>query len=364
MTSLAPDLSISIVSLNRPDLVEQCLASIEAVTRSIAYEVHLVAHNFDLVPLDQIRRRHTSLIVHRVAGIRGYSQNNNVALKAARGRHVAILNDDTILGDDLFGKLVQFLDCNQDITAVCPVLQNSDGSLQVGYRGRFTPLAFIAQQLRVDRLVPVRWAVRLGAFDRPWMPEGNGDPLDIEAGSGACFVAQARRRPWSCCAWPRIRRNTRPSRSLDATPFPGASGEALEAIGFLDEDYFLGPDDIDWTVRLRRLGRVVLLPDASLTHLAGATLRKTYYAVLPAVYAGCYTFFRRHYGRPAEWAIRLALGCVWSFMLSAAWGVSALVLDSAQARTMKRARWNCVRFAFSRAPSPDVFARLIGPGGS
>ena len=331
MTSLAPDLSISIVSLNRPDLVEQCLASIEAVTRSIAYEVHLVAHNFDLVPLDQIRRRHTSLIVHRVAGIRGYSQNNNVALKAARGRHVAILNDDTILGDDLFGKLVQFLDCNQDITAVCPVLQNSDGSLQVGYRGRFTPLAFIAQQLRVDRLVPVRWAVRLGAFDRPWMPEGNGDPLDIEAGSGACFVARR---------------------------------EALEAIGFLDEDYFLGPDDIDWTVRLRRLGRVVLLPDASLTHLAGATLRKTYYAVLPAVYAGCYTFFRRHYGRPAEWAIRLALGCVWSFMLSAAWGVSALVLDSAQARSMRRARWNCVRFAFSRAPSPDVFARLLGPGRS
>jgi N-acetylglucosaminyl-diphospho-decaprenol L-rhamnosyltransferase len=331
MTSSAPDLSISIVSLNRPDLVEQCLASIEAVTRSIAYEVHLVAHNFDVVPLDQIRRRHPSLIVHRVAGIRGYSQNNNVALRAARGRHVAILNDDTILGDDLFGKLVQFLDCNQDITAVCPVLQNSDGSLQMGYRGRFTPLAFIAQQLRVDRLVPVRWAVRLGAFDRPWLPEGNGDPVEIEAGTGACFVARR---------------------------------EALKAIGFLDEDYFLGPDDIDWTIRLRRLGRVVLLPDASLTHLAGATLRKTYYAVLPAVYAGCYTFFRRHYGRGAEWAIRLALGCVWSFMLSAAWGVSALLLDSAQARSMKRARWNCVRFAFSRAPSPDVFARLMGPGGS
>ena len=331
MTSLAPDLSISIVSLNRPDLVGQCLASIEAVTRAIAYEVHLVAHNFDLVPLDQIRRRHPLLIVHRVAGIRGYSQNNNVALRAARGRHVAILNDDTILGDDLFGKLVQFLDCNQDITAVCPVLQNSDGSLQVGYRGRFTPLAFIAQQLRVDRLVPVRWAVRLGAFDRPWLPEGNGDPVDIEAGTGACFVARR---------------------------------EALGAIGFLDEDYFLGPDDIDWTVRLRRLGRVVLLPDASLTHLAGATLRKTYYAVLPAVYAGCYTFFRRHYGRPAEWAIRLALGFVWSFMLSAAWGVSALVLDSPQARSMRRARWNCVRFAFSRAPSPDVFARLLGPGRS
>ena len=331
MTSLSRDLAISIVSLNRPDLVEQCLASIEAVPTSAGYEVHVVAHNFDPGALAALGKRHPSVIVHRVAGIRGYSQNNNVALKAARSRNVAILNDDTILRDDLFGRLVRFLDRNPDVAAVCPVLRNLDGSLQVGFRGRFTPLAFIAQQLRLDRLVPVRWAVRLGAFDRPWLPEGRSDPVDIQAGTGACFVAKR---------------------------------EAFETIGFLDEDYFLGPDDIDWTVRLRRLGRVVLLPDASLTHLGSATLSQTYHAVLPTIYAGCYTFFRRHYGRTAEWAIRLALGCVWSSMLSVGWAVSALVRNSRQARMMKTARWNCVRFAFSQASSRDVFERVMAQGGS
>jgi len=329
VTSAARDLAISIVSLNRPDLVEQCLASIEAVPASVAYEVHLVAHNFDPAALDELSKRHPSVIIHPVAGIRGYSQNNNVALRAARSRNVAILNDDTILHDDLFGRLNHFLDRNPDIAAVCPVLRNSDGSLQVGFRGRFTPLAFIAQQLRVDRLVPVRWAVGMGAFDRPWLPEGNGAPVDIEAGTGACFVAKR---------------------------------EMLEAIGFLDEDYFLGPDDIDWTVRLRRRGRVVLLPDASLTHLGGATLSQTYHAVLPTIYAGCYTFFHRHYGRTAEWVIRVAVGCVWSSVLSAAWAITSLVVNSRRAQTMKRARWNCVRFAFSSAPSRDVFARLIARG--
>jgi GT2 family glycosyltransferase len=266
------------------------------------------------------------LVVHRVSGTRGYSQNNNVALRAARGRYAAILNDDTILTDDLFGKVVRFLDARRDVVAVCPVLRYPNGSLQMGLRGRFTPVAFIAEQLRIDRLLPVRWAVRLGAFDRPWLPDGDGSPIDIEAGTGACFIARR---------------------------------DALEAIAFLDEAYFLGPDDIDWTIRLLRVGRVVLLPSASLIHMAGSTLSNAYHAVVPAVYAGAYTFFRRYYGRPAEWLVRVSLGCLWSSVLLAGWMMISLVRNSARARLMRRARWNCVRFAFSAASSPDVFARLI-----
>src|SRR5689334_22167973 len=102
-----PSLSISIVSLNRPDLVEQCVAAIESATNSVTYEIHVVAHNFESGALDRLRKRHPSIILHPVQGIRGYSQNNNLALKVARGRYVAILNDDTVVRDDLFGRLVQ-----------------------------------------------------------------------------------------------------------------------------------------------------------------------------------------------------------------------------------------------------------------
>lgn len=322
-----PDLSISIVSLNRPDLVRQCLSSIDTCTRGVSYEVHLVAHDYDSDALREIERLHPGLVVHSVSGIRGFSANNNVALHAARGRYVAILNDDTILSSDVFGELVRFLDAHADVAAACPVLRHPGGELQVGVRGRLTLWSLMAQQLKLDRLVPAAWAMRLGAMDRPWLPPHAGEAVDIEAGSGACFVARR---------------------------------AAFAEIGFLDEAYFLGPDDVDWTQRLRqRVGRVVLLPRVSLTHLGGATLGRRSRAVLPAVYAGYYTFLRRYSGPLAEWVARTTLGVVWSAALAMAWGVVWLVSGADRARMMMDARRACVGLAFSRLPSAEIFARQV-----
>ena len=327
-TQLPPDLSVSIVSLRRPDLVAQCLRSIRSFTNSISYEVHLVAHSYENDLLDKLRNEFSDVVIHRVDGISGYSRSNNVALKAARGRYVVILNDDTVLVSDLFGDMVRLLDENPDIVGACPVLRNPDGSLQMAIRGKFTPLAFLAEQLRLDRLLPKTWAIRLGAFDRPWLPQNIRDPIDVETGTGACFVA---------------RRST------------------LESIGYLDETYFLAPDDIDWSTRLRQRGRVVLVPTISLIHFASTTLKRSYFAVVPAVYTGCYVFFRRYYGRAWEWTLRVLLGCCWSLFLSLAWTAISWINGSPRATIMRRTRWNCVRFAFSNATSTEVFRRLATP---
>ncbi len=329
METARPDLSISIVSLNRPDLVRQCLRSIVAWTRGVSYEIHLVAHDYDRGALQEIELFHPGLVVHPVSGIRGYSQNNNVALRAARGRYVGILNDDTILSTDVFAELVRFLDAHGDVAAACPVLRYPGGALQVGVRGRLTLWSLTVQQLKLDRLVPTAWAMRLGAMDRPWLPPPQvGGALDIEAGSGACFVARR---------------------------------DAFEQIGFLDEAYFLGPDDVDWTQRLRRrVGRVVLLPQVSLTHLGGATLSRQYCAVLATVYAGYYTFLRRYSGLVAEWVARTVLGFAWSGAVALGWGVLWLVSRAERARIMMRARWACARLAFSSLSSSAIFARLVG----
>ncbi len=326
MDPYRPDLSISIVSLNRLDLVEQCLRSVRECTRSVTYEVHIVAHDYDLGALEQLERSHPGAMIHRVAGIRGYSQNNNVALRAARGRYVAILNDDTLLRSDVFGQLVRFLDGHADVAAACPVLRHSDGGLQMGVRGRMTPLGLVLYELKLDRALPRALAARLGVPSRPWLPADAGEALDVGAGTGACFV---------------MRR------------------DALEIIGFLDEAFFLGPDDVDWTQRLRRqAGRVVILPHVSLTHLGGATLSRWYRAVLPAMYSGCYLFFRRYDGRTAEWTMRLVVGFLVSGMLAAGWCAVWAISGSKRARMITRARWECVRFAFSRLSSSEVFARL------
>src|SRR5438132_2820014 len=110
-TGAVPDLSVSIVSLDRPDLVRACLASLATHTRSLTYDIHLVAHNWsDPAALRDLEAQYPNLVVHPVGGIRGYSQNNNVALRAARGRYVAILNDDTLFAGDVLGCLVRVLE--------------------------------------------------------------------------------------------------------------------------------------------------------------------------------------------------------------------------------------------------------------
>lgn len=323
---MTPDASISLVSLNRPDLVRQCLESVVAFTRSIIYDVHLVAHDFEPGELVRLEERWPKMSVHRVSGIRGYSQNNNVALRAALGRYVVVLNDDTIFGADVLGEIVRFLDLHPEVVGACPVLRNRDGTLQVGVRGRFTPLAFVVSQLMLDRIPFLGRVLRRVTFDFPWAPSADAGPVDIDAGTGACFV---------------VRR------------------AALEAIGFLDEAYFLGPDDIDWSMRLRRQGgRIVLLPNLSLVHLGGSTLGGRYGAVMPAVFAGCYTLFRRHYGWAAEWVARIVLGFGWSAVLSVGWLVVWLVSRAPRAKLMVRARLGCVRFSLSPRNSTAVFACL------
>src|SRR2546427_12690445 len=71
-----------------------------------------------------------------------------------------------------------------------------------------------------------------------------------------------------------------------------------------------------------------------------------------------YTTLFRSYGATAEWSIRFAVGLGWSALLAAGWLAVWILAGSVRAGTMMRARWGCVRFAFSQCPSAQVFARL------
>ena len=82
---------------------------------------------------------------------------------------------------------------------------------------------------------------------------------------------------------------------------------------------------------------------------------KLFARLAPRVHA----FFRRYYGRVSEWMIRIVLGLLWSAALCTAWTVGSVVTRSTRARIMRRARKNCVRFAFSGASTSEIFAQLI-----
>lgn len=60
----------------------------------------------------------------------GFSANHNQVLSIATGRHVCILNDDTIVHDRAMQWLIEYLDQNSKVGMTGPRLLNRDGSIQ------------------------------------------------------------------------------------------------------------------------------------------------------------------------------------------------------------------------------------------
>jgi GT2 family glycosyltransferase len=70
--------------------------------------------------------------------------------------------------------------------------------------------------------------------------------------------------------------------------------EALEAVGPLDEAYFLHCEDLDWFVRFRRAGwAIYLVPDAEVVHHKGTCSRGRPIRVEWHKHRGMTRFFRK-----------------------------------------------------------------------
>ena len=77
------DVSIIIVCMNRPDNLYPCLESIRRTTVRVSYEVLVVAYMYDPAGLAKAREDFPWVRFIESNEIRGFSENNNLALKQA-----------------------------------------------------------------------------------------------------------------------------------------------------------------------------------------------------------------------------------------------------------------------------------------
>ena len=127
----APLVSIVIVCMNRMDNLYPCLEGLRAHT-SVPYECFVVAYRFSPENLAKAQTDFPWVSWVVSDELRGFSENNNLALRQARGRYCFVLNDDTEMSQDVIGALVRdFERLPQDAAIVSPRLLNADGSLQL-----------------------------------------------------------------------------------------------------------------------------------------------------------------------------------------------------------------------------------------
>lgn len=215
--------SVVVLTCNGKEHLEECLESLKSQTYP-KLEVILVINGSDDGSADFVRRCFGDFVrIIELPENIGYTGGNNVGLRAARGRYLALLNDDTRLHPEWLKNMVESLEKQADYgMAACKILsyyqpEIIDNVGHIFYRdGTFRGRG----RLEKDR----------GQYDRE---------EEVLSPSGCAFL---------------VRR------------------EALDEVGLLDDDFFIYGEDADLSLRIRLAGwKVVYVPSAIVYHKYSAT---------------------------------------------------------------------------------------------
>ena len=91
------DLSIAIVSYNTKDVLLDCLRSVHAHTTAIALEVIVVDNDSRDGTVAALKDAYPAIRIVENPDNRGFAKAVNQALAVSRGRHVLLLNSDTVV---------------------------------------------------------------------------------------------------------------------------------------------------------------------------------------------------------------------------------------------------------------------------
>ncbi len=232
-----PELSVIIVNYNAGELLADCVGAVLA--SGVAVQV-LVSDNGSsdgsLAALGaRVGADPRVAIVENRANL-GFAAGNNRVLGRASAPYLLFLNPDCILGPETLPRMLAFMDATPDAGMAGCTIRNPDGSEQVASRRAIPdPWIGLVRVLHLDRIWPnLTQGRRLNLTDQP-LPEG---PVRVDAISGSFMLVRRR---------------------------------ALDAVGPLDEGYFLHCEDLDWFVRFCRAGwGIYLVPDAEVVHHKGA----------------------------------------------------------------------------------------------
>ncbi len=297
------DLSIVILTWNARELVAACLASIERTIRApevaaaLVIETLVVDNGSNDGTVELLKARFPWAATLALPRNLGFAGGCNAGLAMARGRHVALLNNDTELLPGCLEACVRFLDAEPRVGVVGVQLLHPDGRLQNSIHNAPTLLS---------ELVPIGILETLWPRRFPSKRQRGAQPVDVEAVLGACMV---------------VRR------------------EALAEVGPLPEDYFLFLEETDWLLAMREAGwRVVHLPEARLVHVHGATTKKrSPLASRIEYHRSLYRFFRKRRGR-IQTSLVIGLRVLRLLLALALLAPLALVLPRERIRWRERAR--------------------------
>ncbi len=264
------DLGIVILNWNTCALLKRCLETVYASVGDFTYRVVVVdnASPDDSVAMVRADFPQAELIVSPING--GYPYGNNLGLRALgfrdsgsaapdAPRYTLLLNPDTEVPPTGLAEMIAFMDSRPEVGAAGPKLVLLDGSLDTACRRSFpTPLSSLYHFAGLGKLFPK--SPRFARYNMTYLPIDQELEVDSVVG-----------------AYMQVRR------------------EVIEAVGLLDEAFFMYGEDLDWAYRIKNAGwSVVYHPQVVVKHVKRAASRQSKRAQFE-FWRAMLIFYRKHY---------------------------------------------------------------------
>ena len=272
------DLSVIIVTFNHQDEISGCLQTVAQAISAFQTEIFLI----DNYSSDQTvfiarkilsnlnQRHHWSIVCDETN--KGFTRGVNQGLAQTHGKYVLILNPDTELPANTFQPLIQIFEKNNQIGIVSPQFRNPDGSIQSSCR-RFPRHCDV-----IYNAIGLNWLFskskefnywKMGDFDHQSQRE-------VDQPQGAFLLARR---------------------------------EAIEQVGFWDEQFPMFFSDVDWCRRFIQQGwKILFVPSVQIVHYKGTAIYKNRLKMIWSSHRSFYHYFRKYYHGFWRQLINLIIG--------------------------------------------------------
>ena len=260
----ATRVAVVIVNYQSYDELHGCLASLDRAGESVS--VVVVDHESDAAAADRLSQQFPDVQLRRVAGNDGFAAGVNNGARATSSQFLLLLNPDCVLEPGASSRLTDWLDGHPDVAVAGPRILNANGTIQPS--ARLFPDLTTAIAGRSSWLTRVLPGNPLSRHNLPARDPSDTTPVEVDWVSGACMC---------------VRR------------------DAFDAVGGLDEGFFLYWEDADFCRRLQHAGwRTMYVPTAGAMHVGGRSSRHAADASLEAFHRSAFRLYRKHSGPAAQ----------------------------------------------------------------
>lgn len=245
-------LSVVILNYNVRHFLEQCLLSVQKAIENLDAEIIVIDNDSKDDSCQMVKTLFpTVTLIENKVNV-GFSKANNQAVTVAKGEYICILNPDTAVGEDTFGKAIAYSESIENIGALGVYLMDGTGN-------------FLPESKR-NLPTPKVSLMKLTGFTKKYysnhISETSQGEVDVLVGA---FMLLKR--------------------------------SVYNEVGGFDEDYFMYGEDIDLSYKITQAGyKNHYFGSTTVLHYKGESTKKDD-AYFERFYGAMQIFYRKHFNR-------------------------------------------------------------------